>query len=921
MDEENRSNSFLKEQAAKAKDKLKDETKKKVQKKVMIFIATHAVLMLIILAITMSFIVIILLAAWLNTVINDKENEASDAKNSAINMSLDENQSNTNTSNAKINIIYEDGKYIMTNTYTDEELNSKKEEFIRIGKNPNKFSDLELRVISALMDNGLNIRKFKDDELKCLPLFIKAEACTSYLDLRPNSEKFDGEGNYKPEEFKDLAENEMVGTILVQRSNTKDDSVITLEYKNRTDFDKMINDNDENVINYFTISDNNALIVARRFYQKVEVSGEYPEGVEQALPNEQYRYEKEEIPYNEYVKKYVVPFEFLVQFMVQSANTDFSKDLANLVIDSKIIIGVKEEERTTLQEKKEIYNVHNKTEKTLYYSLDDKYYTYTFNKTQDSDNKACATYKEEQYEINKTITDISYALTCEIIEADIWCAKYEKKYELQEKEEVTEQTEYTNPPQEYTYLENKYNVKYKNEAETDADVKNYIKKLEPIMIDENGNSRNLIIQSVEEKYYNKIEQENILKMTITKYPKDENPEMNTKYYVQDEDGNNIKLLGLYDKYPEAKANIDSASSWLYESMQENEKTKDLANIVKNLTYLYDARDDISITLDPTIFDGEIIKTDEMRLIVKTDETGALPTLNKAQIEKIINNNFSEKAKDNLLGVIEDLLYIQDEYKVNAVFAIVVFNEESTCGTKWDLIDESIYNWASIQGPDDETSYKDREGTPWRIYNSFNEATRDFGDWIATGPYYFMAKKYTIKEIGSIYSNTYWSEKVSKEIIKMYASIGISVNASNGTAVQQRIAEIARNSNKYGITATKGWCQAWVSEVCFAAGANSSYAGICCPKHAAQAWGVSKEWSKIQIGATVYGDINYQGVDYGHVGIYIGDGQVAHNIGGVAIEDIEDWIKKYDGICWGWNGGNDLTGGLYPCKNLEIKVNH
>lgn len=63
------------------------------------------------------------------------------------------------------------------------------------------------------------------------------------------------------------------------------------------------------------------------------------------------------------------------------------------------------------------------------------------------------------------------------------------------------------------------------------------------------------------------------------------------------------------------------------------------------------------------------------------------------------------------------------------------------------------------------------------------------------------------------------------------------------------------------------------------------------------------WSIIPPGAAVYG---YFGTKYSHVGIYVGNGLVYHNIGGVAVDTLSDWIQKYRGFCWGWEAGSDLT---------------
>ncbi len=45
--------------------------------------------------------------------------------------------------------------------------------------------------------------------------------------------------------------------------------------------------------------------------------------------------------------------------------------------------------------------------------------------------------------------------------------------------------------------------------------------------------------------------------------------------------------------------------------------------------------------------------------------------------------------------------------------------------------------------------------------------------------------------------------------------------------------------------------------------------------------------------------SYCGLNAGHVGIYIGNGQIASNIGGVAFDTIESWTAYYGFGGWGW----------------------
>ena len=66
---------------------------------------------------------------------------------------------------------------------------------------------------------------------------------------------------------------------------------------------------------------------------------------------------------------------------------------------------------------------------------------------------------------------------------------------------------------------------------------------------------------------------------------------------------------------------------------------------------------------------------------------------------------------------------------------------------------------------------------------------------------------------------------------------------------------------------------------------------------------------LPIGAMVYNDpAVYQsrtndtcGRNAGHVGIYIGNGQIISNIGGTTIDTVEGWTAYYGFGGWGWGG--------------------
>lgn len=161
---------------------------------------------------------------------------------------------------------------------------------------------------------------------------------------------------------------------------------------------------------------------------------------------------------------------------------------------------------------------------------------------------------------------------------------------------------------------------------------------------------------------------------------------------------------------------------------------------------------------------------------------------------------------------------------------------------------------------------------------------------------------------------YLTELMSDKNNKLWASLiynigGVSgggsidikdIDFSNETVndTQKKIVAVATNSAKYGISARSGYCQAWVADVYQAVTGSrgSAHCALC----AADMWAVSSDFSQIPVGATVYG---YSSSKHGHVGIYIGNCMVAHNIGEIKIQSLESWIKTYKGFAWGWENGN------------------
>lgn len=165
------------------------------------------------------------------------------------------------------------------------------------------------------------------------------------------------------------------------------------------------------------------------------------------------------------------------------------------------------------------------------------------------------------------------------------------------------------------------------------------------------------------------------------------------------------------------------------------------------------------------------------------------------------------------------------------------------------------------------------------------------------------KKY-LAELMSDKNNKLWASLIYN-IGGVSGGSGIDIkdlDFSNETVndTQKKIVAVATNSAKYGISARSGYCQAWVADVYQAVTGSrgSAHCALC----AADMWAVSSDFSQIPVGATVYG---YSSSKYGHVGIYIGNGMVAHNIGEIKIQSLESWIKTYKGFAWGFENGEKI----------------
>lgn len=548
------------------------------------------------------------------------------------------------------------------------------------------------------MDNGSDLDYYTKEQLKCFPAFVKAEACTQYLDLRPNSEKIKN-GKYVPRKVEDLKEEEVPGVILVQRTNTKDNSSTVLEYKKKADFDKMVKENNKDAIKYFTVNDGGELVYAKWEHVKVTVNGTYPEHLDDSKKEtnkEEDIITTDKIPYSEYIKKYTMPFEFLVQLLVVTEEPDFCMELVDFVLDSKIVINIEEQETFSETTEEKNYKVHSKDEKRPNYNIkvgenSVKSGTEFLINTKDDEEKDCTNYSTKDMNVTVNTQRTSHTYVFEISEADTWLAHYIKEYGKQNAKKEKSGPNVTDVKGEYKDLETK-DIVDQSAISGDGDVQTFIRENkanydaqipDPINItiingthdngdkfkqiqyngeyamaqnggiyneikdeDEKGtgkynlpsslsvvmkevpatdktaripsirydyvlsedqnkyvpsNSVNaeVIVEKLNIKEFEKIDLKVTTTTNTTDYPADPTPKTETHIYATksgkpgkgngDKSTEYEKFLVAYDNNKDARNQINSIDSWLYEMMKKRESTVDLIDTVKYLLYMYDGR--------------------------------------------------------------------------------------------------------------------------------------------------------------------------------------------------------------------------------------------------------------------------------------------------------------------------------------------
>lgn len=423
------------------------------------------------------------------------------------------------------------------------------------------------------------------------------------------------------------------GIIEFKRFKSDGTSLI-LQYIDLFTFNSYINNKNTQVLNYFTLDENQNVVIAVVNKTTEELFGndsemvisEYSDSINDSNKIGENSYKKVDydistkvIAYKDYVQKYTMPFQYLWAFLVITEDKDFVLELADLVKNSQITISIYDNITTMVNEdnftyKKELrtdtyakvkpeknYNVRGYPTERYWVGEEREYYDSRYPADYSNDEKEYMITHKFTYENNTPIIDLT--------NANVWIIKLDKQYinqvsnnesqDINEKElEDTAFEEMENSPEDSSinselldnkkakmlaietkkYIEDKMslmnNTSYNKEINNKTN--NGIVENEEVVVD---------VSFVECSYYqHKInrKQKSTANTTVQKYIA-ENPIVTPKVDKNSSEPNFVTIL-CSKKNEKASETILEVSEWLFEILESNDDTKNMVELTKYLLY-------------------------------------------------------------------------------------------------------------------------------------------------------------------------------------------------------------------------------------------------------------------------------------------------------------------------------------------------
>lgn len=464
-------------------------------------------------------------------------------------------------------------------------------------------------------------------------------------------------------QYPKIGSGDLDGKIEFQRIKN-DNNTQKMKYIEKEKFEQLKEDCEVNgntdVLNYFTLDDDSNIIVAALKTVKETINttdvdiniadytnSELNKIDDNTYEKNNYVVEEKKINYKNAVRKYKMSFKYLWSLLVITEDKDFVLGLADLANKTQILIGIYDNDTTTVTKEEYTYTKQKRTDTFVRLNIKDNlgvtgYDTERYWLAEDSPNASenyNSNYKADYEEITENVTytkeTVGSKISTNIDKVDSWIVKSECTNQQSEETQNnqsnnvveldnTEFEELSNSPE--TSEENSSLFSNKNAEEFKTEINNYIVNNANTEENENSeNNENLVeIDKVECRYFTNLI--NRKKSSETESKNIKNVQTITSKEIKDDpDSKEENFVTLLNKNGKAKDSVNEISGWLYELLETNELNDSTLNMVDLTKYLIAKSNYEDVSFDFSIFDESTFNG------VSTSSSGSAKSLLKEYI--------------------------------------------------------------------------------------------------------------------------------------------------------------------------------------------------------------------------------------------------------------------------------------------------
>ena len=313
--------------------------------------------------------VIVLLGAFLYVIDGDAFEKGSSSSKAY--------RSSVRVENGKVEVSKDDiiNNALIEKGCTQEEINNmtEDEKKSKLGLNNIDLNEASVATLMWELYNDVYSQYLSSAEE--LAKLMNAELITQYPDTRSNpNEKIDWDNI-------DMTSNTIQGIVKLKRKTESSEKMLV--YKSQSDFESLVNSNNDGALNYFSLDDQNNLLIAtyERTTNTVTTNDDFDitaytdtsytrtsSGGNTVYKNEEKKLSITKVNYQALIpQKYKMPFSYLWGLLIYSGDKDFVLEVADLVMNSEIELTV--HDNVTIETKEDIYEYKKQLRKDIHVVL------------------------------------------------------------------------------------------------------------------------------------------------------------------------------------------------------------------------------------------------------------------------------------------------------------------------------------------------------------------------------------------------------------------------------------------------------------------------------------------------------------------------------------------------------------------------